>query len=81
MSNYLNSCKQTPALGLIPDVLPAPDAITKILQGTLVKTIRIWMQRHRQRRRLAELSLRMLNDIGVTSEQAERESRKPFWVE
>ena len=35
--------------------------------------------RHRQRRALAQLDDRLLQDIGVTRQQALRESRKPFW--
>jgi uncharacterized protein YjiS (DUF1127 family) len=41
--------------------------------------IRMWLQRSRQRRVLAELDDRMLSDIGVTRPQAEREAAKPFW--
>ncbi len=33
----------------------------------------------RQRRELAALDDRMLRDIGVTRDHAERESRRPFW--
>jgi uncharacterized protein YjiS (DUF1127 family) len=46
----------------------------------LTNTLRTWIQRHRQRQRLASLSLRMLKDVGITPEQAAREARKPFWV-
>jgi uncharacterized protein YjiS (DUF1127 family) len=38
-----------------------------------------WMARARQRRALGELDARLLEDIGVTREAAERESAKPFW--
>ena len=36
-------------------------------------------ERRRQRRKLRELEDRMLNDIGVSREDAVREARKPFW--
>lgn len=36
-------------------------------------------QRSRQRRALARLDARLLRDIGVSVEQAEREAAKPFW--
>lgn len=36
-------------------------------------------QRARQRRALAHLDRRLLRDIGVTPEQAEREAARPFW--
>jgi uncharacterized protein YjiS (DUF1127 family) len=35
--------------------------------------------RWQQRQALLELDPRLLNDIGVTREEAEREARKPFW--
>jgi uncharacterized protein YjiS (DUF1127 family) len=41
--------------------------------------IRMWFERSRQRRALAELDDRLLRDIGVTSAQARREAAKPFW--
>lgn len=37
------------------------------------------LERHRQRKRLAELDLRLLRDIGVSTEDAWRESRRRFW--
>jgi len=40
-----------------------------------------WMERSRQRDALSELDPCMLRDIGVTEEQAGRESRRPFWQE
>ena len=42
-------------------------------------TIRMWFERNRQRRALAELDDRLLRDIGVTSAQARSEAAKPFW--
>ena len=40
-----------------------------------------WVERRRQRHALSELidDARMLNDIGLTQEQALRETNKPFW--
>jgi uncharacterized protein YjiS (DUF1127 family) len=38
-----------------------------------------WNERHRQRQALAELDDRMLDDIGVTRRQAEREYGRPPW--
>ena len=35
--------------------------------------------RTRQRRALADLNDRMLSDIGITRDQARRESAMPFW--
>jgi uncharacterized protein YjiS (DUF1127 family) len=42
--------------------------------------IKMWFQRSRQRRALAELDDRMLCDIGVTRSQAQREAAKPIWM-
>lgn len=36
-------------------------------------------QRAHQRRQLAELDARQLDDIGISREQALQESAKPFW--
>jgi uncharacterized protein YjiS (DUF1127 family) len=49
-----------------------------------VAQIKFWIDRTRQRRALRELALHELNerwlrDIGVTREQALRESGRPFW--
>ncbi len=38
-----------------------------------------WIRRRRQRRHLATLEDRLLQDIGITAEQARREIAKPFW--
>ena len=42
---------------------------------------RIWLEleKARQRGLLNHLDDRMLEDIGLTRKQAEREARKPFW--
>ena len=37
------------------------------------------LERRRQRKRLAALDPRLLRDIGVSAEEAWRESRRPFW--
>lgn len=39
----------------------------------------LWRQRARQRRQLATLSDRQLDDIGISRAQADCESAKPFW--
>jgi uncharacterized protein YjiS (DUF1127 family) len=52
-----------------------PRHLMRALAGTLVRRIG---QSH-QRRALAELDDRLLLDIGLTRQQAEREAAKPFW--
>ena len=49
-----------------------------LLRGTLL--IERWIERHRQRRTLLELSDHVLKDIGIGRGEAEREGRKPFWL-
>ena len=44
-----------------------------------IRTIRFWAARQRQRRALAELEDQILDDIGISREQAHREAAKPFW--
>jgi len=54
-----------------------PGAASRCLQLILV-----WVSRSRQRRALAEITTmnnHLLNDIGVSAEDAAREAAKPFW--
>ena len=44
-----------------------------------VDTLMTWRERARQRRALRQLGPQHLRDIGVTSEEAEREAATPFW--
>ncbi|MGM0823530.1 MAG: DUF1127 domain-containing protein [Pseudomonadota bacterium] len=41
--------------------------------------LRRYSQRRRSRRQLLALDARLLDDIGITREQARKEGRKPFW--
>lgn len=45
----------------------------------LIETIAVWSVRRRQRHALAELDEHLLNDVGLSREQARREAAKPFW--
>jgi uncharacterized protein YjiS (DUF1127 family) len=50
--------------------------------GLLARTsalLRRWQQRSVYRAHLAELDTRLLTDIGLTPDDAARESAKPFW--
>ncbi len=38
-----------------------------------------WLALYRQRRALAALDAHLLDDIGVTARQADRESARPVW--
>ena len=46
---------------------------------TVVALMRARVDRHRQRRALADLDPRLLRDIGVTHFQVEQEIAKRFW--
>lgn len=41
--------------------------------------LRTWSRVARERRRLAGLDPRLLEDMGITLEEARRESARPFW--
>lgn len=43
------------------------------------RTLKLWYERHRQRRRLAQLDERLLRDIGIDRAEAMREVSKAFW--
>jgi len=61
------------------DGVRSPAESLRSLANRLRLCVRQADQRLRQRRALARLDARLLRDIGVTAEQAERESSKPFW--
>ena len=44
-----------------------------------IHTMRVWGARRRQRQTLAALNDHLLNDIGVSRNEARREAAKPFW--
>ena len=41
--------------------------------------LNLWIQRHHQRRQLAQLDQRLLKDIGLDVDKAKAEANKPFW--
>lgn len=47
----------------------------------MIDWVRVCRQRARQRHQLATLDGRLLNDIGVSREEARDEAAKPFWVD
>ena len=49
-----------------------------ILEKTL-GTVKMWKARSRQRKQLALLDNRLLEDIGLTKADVKREIAKPFW--
>ena len=47
--------------------------------GEAIGTLTLWQARRRARRQLVDLSDQLLQDIGTTRDQVEREYGKPFW--
>lgn len=44
-----------------------------------VHMLQVWIDRRLQRQALADLGDRLLDDVGLSLEQARREAAKPFW--
>ena len=42
-------------------------------------TIQVWLERHHQRKQLANLGVSQLVDIGLSVNQVKLEISKPFW--
>ena len=63
--------RQPVAFSDVPVAMP-----TRVLSA-----LQAWAERLRQRRDLRELDDWLLEDIGVTRQQADAESHKPFWIE
>jgi uncharacterized protein YjiS (DUF1127 family) len=47
--------------------------------GEAIDTVTLWRARRRARQQLADLSDQMLQDIGISPADVEREYGKPFW--
>jgi uncharacterized protein YjiS (DUF1127 family) len=52
----------------------APSALSGVTE-----TLRLWWQRYRQRRELAEWTERDLHDLGLSWSEMLAEADKPFW--
>ena len=76
------SCSSTACIS-IETIVPAPNRAF-VHQGAerligWLEAISVMFSRRRQRQALLELDDHLLNDIGLTREQANKEARKPFW--
>ena len=80
MSNYLNSCKETSGWNLVWNTVNKNTTVDRS-SIKAISTLRIWVERYRQRQHLATLTPHMLDDIGITVEQQIEEATKPFWIE
>ncbi|MBI1206937.1 MAG: DUF1127 domain-containing protein [Azospirillum sp.] len=65
--------------GPIPGISQLGGVSIAHLVGRWVHDVAEWRQRARQRRALLDLDDHLLEDIGMTREQAVMESRKGFW--
>jgi uncharacterized protein YjiS (DUF1127 family) len=65
-----------------PRTVPAAGSRAAASYSVLVgvaRAARSWIERCKQRRALAELDDRLLDDVGLSREQARGEIAKPFW--
>ena len=51
------------------------------MTSRLASTLRLWRERARMRGELRRLDERVLEDIGLSVGEADREAAKPFWKE
>ncbi len=74
MSNYVNIFKEE----IIPGYITLGNGSENRI-GRIGSAVLMWRRRSIQRSALANLDARMLNDIGLSREQAVEEAAKPFW--
>ncbi len=43
------------------------------------EVVQVWVDRHHQRKQLAQMTPHLLKDIGLSQAQATEEINKPFW--
>ena len=75
-------CKKTlsaPSASRVSTLSSSPSTKEPKSTISLFATLTTWMQRSRQRKQLAQLDQHLLDDIGLSAEQAAREIAKPFW--
>ena len=79
MSHYLNADVRG-VIHQIGECLPtATEGSFRCAMARVARGITVWDQRYRQRRALRELSPEILQDIGISQEDALLEAAKPFW--
>ncbi len=61
--------------------LAAPSVAARLGQiaAQAFETLLVWQERASQRRALAQLDARMLQDVGLSRADVDLELRKPFW--
>jgi uncharacterized protein YjiS (DUF1127 family) len=53
--------------------------VKSIALHRLLRIVDFWIERARSRRALGELDERLLQDVGLTADEARDESSMPFW--
>lgn len=79
MQNCTDSIYLTGTLA-VSDQLAKPiwDAPTRLL-ASVFETLIVWQRRINSRRHLADMDARLLRDMGMTREDADREAGRFFW--
>ena len=67
------------ALGFGRNVLKTLAIAVFVMPEKALDVLNVWETLLRHRQHLARLDARILDDMGMTSEDAARESAKPFW--
>jgi len=57
-----------------------PSYVRLATNRSWIQVIGVWIDRSRQRRALANLDDRLLDDVGISRTEARREIAKPFWL-
>ena len=73
------SPRATGAARPIAGARPTGRALLGSILGSILASTLGWIVVSRQRRALAELDKRLLQDIGISSADARHEAQKPFW--
>jgi uncharacterized protein YjiS (DUF1127 family) len=63
---------------LILDLKRDTASLAQKLQHAAAR-LQLWMDRHEQRRQLAQLPGHLLDDMGLDAERVAEEIHKPFW--
>jgi len=74
MTTYTDLCKDS----LLSDRIDITESRNSVLDTTF-RLLGTWYERSRQRAALKEMDDHMLADIGVSKNEMEAESAKPFW--
>jgi uncharacterized protein YjiS (DUF1127 family) len=61
-------------------VFTTPSHVRHATNRGWIPVVGLWIERSRQRRALANLDDRLLDDVGISRSEARREIAKPFWL-